>query len=128
MAKYRIYEATFLANGAHLGVGASLATPKDIELPDDVDPSVKWDALDAAALKNLQIMIKALGVARSAHLDPLKDKDAIAKIMAATDKEFSKAVVRPPEEPSQPRDIDTNTGLMEQGRKVVGRASDKSPV
>jgi hypothetical protein len=127
MAKYRIYDATYI-NGIHLGAGASIAYPREIELPDSTPPALKWDPLDEAALKALENATIVKARARCFDLDPVKDKDKIAKVFEDTKKQYRKTIIRPPEPKVEPRDLDTNVGMMEQGRKVVGRPSDKSPV
>lgn len=128
MALYQITKPAYV-DGQHLGPSASLANPVTIEVPNDVVPSVHWTPLNEEALKAHQNAVDLTVEKRCFGLDPDKEKGKISAITAATRKEFAKSIAKQPATKPAPREISTMQDMAAApGGKIVGRASDKSPV
>jgi hypothetical protein len=130
MARYQIYAPAYVRETpdapecVHLGAGATLGSPAVIEVPDHVVPSVKWDALDEVALKNLNAQVEIKALMQGEGLPPEKAKPAVEGFRKRFQK---KLLVAAPPKP-EAKEINTNFEMAGQKTKVVGRASDKSPV
>jgi hypothetical protein len=95
--------------------------------------------VDEAALKAHNAAVEMLVKKSTAHLIPAtrdpksgavtpNEQAKIDHIAAEVRAKHKKTIVVPATPKQVPREVDTNVEMAEQGRKVVGRASDRSPV
>lgn len=125
MAKYLISKPAYV-NGVHLGAQATLRDRIEIEIPDSTVPSLTWEPADKAALDAYALAVEARIEGLTFGLEPAK-----AKVIAdAARKQYEKKMVAALPEPKKPatREANTMAEMAEAKSKVVGRASDRSPV
>jgi hypothetical protein len=125
---FQIYGPAYVS-GQHLGDQASTANPKTIDIPEGTPVSIHWQPLDEAALKAHGEQIEDLCKKLVFGLDPDKDKAKIAHLVTEARKRYTRKLVKAPEPKAEIKEIETNVEVNERGKgKVVGRASDRSPV
>lgn len=124
MAKYLIRKPAYV-NGVHLGAQATNVNPVLIDLPNEVIPSLTWEPADKAGLDGYALAVENYIDKASSGMTK-EAADALAKRARA---QYAKTIAKEEEPKPVPREVGTNQEMAGQKLgKVVGRASDRSPV